>query len=104
MLTTKDKTASNLLTIGTGETLQGISFTSGQYAKFTPESPAANSVITYAVQYTVSAAVLYANVSEYNTAKGTSLDATAFAALSDAEKTKTPAVYQYKIIVVGANS
>ena len=36
-------------------------------------------------------AVLYENVTEYNTAKGTSLDAAAFAALSDAEKTKTEA-------------
>ena len=38
------------------------------------------------------AAVLYADVDEYNAAKGTSLDATEFDALSDAEKTKTPAV------------
>lgn len=38
------------------------------------------------------AAVLYADATEYNTAKGTSLDASAFAALSDAEKTKIPAV------------
>lgn len=37
------------------------------------------------------AAVLYADAAEYNAAKGTSLDATAFAALSDEEKTKTPA-------------
>lgn len=39
-----------------------------------------------------SPAVLYADETEYNAAKGTSLDATAFAALSDEEKTKTPAV------------
>lgn len=37
-------------------------------------------------------AVLYADETEYNAAKGTSLDAAAFAALSDEEKTKTPAV------------
>ena len=37
-------------------------------------------------------AVLYANVEEYNAAKGTELTAEQFAALSDAEKTKTPAV------------
>ncbi len=37
-------------------------------------------------------AVPYADVSEYNTAKGTNLDADAFAALTDAEKIKTPAV------------
>jgi hypothetical protein len=39
-----------------------------------------------------SPAVLYADETEYNAAKGTSLDAAAFAALSDEEKTKTPAV------------
>lgn len=39
-----------------------------------------------------SPAVLYADETEYNAAKGTSLDATAFAALTDEEKTKTPAV------------
>ena len=38
------------------------------------------------------AAVLYANVNEYNTDKETSLTAEEFAALTDAEKTKTPAV------------
>ena len=38
------------------------------------------------------AAVLYTDVDEYNTAKGTSLTADEFDALSDAEKTKTPAV------------
>ena len=38
------------------------------------------------------AAVLYADETEYNTAKGTSLDATAFAALSEEDKIKTPAV------------
>lgn len=36
-------------------------------------------------------AVLYADETEYNEAKGTSLDAAAFAALTDAEKTKTAA-------------
>ena len=37
-------------------------------------------------------AVLYADADEYNTDKGTSLTAADFEALSDAEKTKTPAV------------
>ena len=37
-------------------------------------------------------AVLYANVTEYNTAKGTSLTSVEFDELSDAEKTKTAAV------------
>jgi len=36
-------------------------------------------------------AVYYADAAEYNAAKGTSLDATAFAALTDAEKTKVAA-------------
>jgi hypothetical protein len=97
ILTTKTKTPSGLLSIlSANEEKQGITFTSGKAAKFTP---AANT--TYAVQYQVSAAVSY-TLEEYNTAKGTSLDETAFAALSDEEKTKTPAVYQYKIIVVGS--
>jgi len=39
------------------------------------------------------AAVNYANASEYNAAKGTSLTDEAFAALSESEKVKTPAVY-----------
>ena len=38
------------------------------------------------------AAVLYADVDEYNNAKGTSLTAEEFTALSEAEKIKTPAV------------
>ncbi len=38
------------------------------------------------------AAVLYADVDEYNTAKGTELSAAEFAALTEAEKTKTPAI------------
>lgn len=38
------------------------------------------------------AAVLYANAAEYNAAKDTSLDADSFAALTEEEKTKTPAV------------
>ena len=40
----------------------------------------------------VTPAVLYADYTEYNEDKGTSIDAAAFEALSDAEKTKTPAV------------
>lgn len=90
-------TGTNALSIlDANDIKQGITFSSGKAAKFTPADDT-----TYAVEYQVSAAVLYTNESEYNTAKGTSLDATAFAALSDAEKTKTPAVYQYKIIIVG---
>ena len=43
----------------------------------------------------LSAAILYADETEYNAANGTSLDATAFAALTEEEKTKTPATYGY---------
>lgn len=60
---------------------------------------------TYAFQYVVagSPAVLYADAAAYNAAKGTSLDDAAFAALTDEQKTKTPAVAaqnQIKIIIV----
>lgn len=60
---------------------------------------------TYAFQYVVAAqaAVLYADAAEYNTAKGTSIDDATFAALTDEQKTKTPAVEaqnQIKIIIV----
>ena len=97
ILGVKTKTAAAGLSIlDAAETVQGISFAASTTAKFTPENNK-----TYAVEYQVSAAVLYADETEYNAAKGTSLDATAFAALSNAEKTKTPAVYQYKVIVVG---
>lgn len=45
------------------------------------------------------AAVLYADAAEYNAAKGTSLDDAAFAALSETEKTKTPAVPAEETVV-----
>lgn len=50
------------------------------------------------------AAVLYADVDEYNTAKGTSLDAAAFAALSDAEKTKTDAYEEAFDLTISENA
>ena len=96
ILGVKTKTAAAGLSIlSSNETIQGITFANGTSAKFTP----ANNT-TYAVEF-ITPAVLYADETEYNTAKGTSLDATAFAALSEAEKTKTPAFSQYKIIIVG---
>ena len=49
------------------------------------------------------AAVLYANVGEYNAAKGTSLTAEQFAALSEAEKTKTPAVAAQEAVAANVN-
>lgn len=48
------------------------------------------------------AAVLYADVNEYNAAKKTNIDATAFAALTAAEKTKTPGASS--VAAVSANS
>ena len=50
-----------------------------------------------------SAAVPYADVNEYNAAKGTSLTAEQFAALSDAEKTKTPAVAAQAAVAANVN-
>ena len=107
LLTNKTKTevtggaADALSILSTAEEKQGISFAIGTTAKFTPAAPVSPATSkTYALEYQVSPAVLYADVAAYNTAKGTSLDDTAFNALTDAEKTKTPAVYQYKIIVV----
>jgi len=49
------------------------------------------------------AAVLYADENEYNTAKGTSLTAEQFAELSDAEKTKTPAVAAQAAVAADVN-
>ena len=49
------------------------------------------------------AAVFYANVTEYNEAKGTSLTAEEFAVLSDAEKTKTPAVAAQAAVAANVN-
>lgn len=67
----------------------------GAFAVFKPTTAG-----NYVFEYISAAAVLYADASEYNAAKGTSLDDTAFAALSNAEKTKTPAKKHYKIIIV----
>ena len=65
---------------------------------------AAAASTTYVFQYTKMAPVLYADEIEYNTAKGTSLTAEEFAALTTEQKTKTPAEYQYKVIKVGSGS
>ena len=48
-------------------------------------------------------AVLYADVTEYNDAKGTSLTAEQFATLSEAEKTKTPAVAAQAAVAANVN-
>ena len=118
MLTSKTKTASDLLSIlSTSETIQGITFANGTSAKFTP----ANNT-TYAVEYLVSAAV----AESYPTASvstGDELTANTYYERSGdsepytytltedatAQDGKTyythtpavPAVYQYKIIIVG---
>ena len=116
ILTSKTKTASNLLSIlSSDETSQGITFTSGKAAKFTPAAG-----MTYAVEYMVSDAVaaVYTAV-----ANGTTLtegnkyytsDAGAGGFVSNGTEVANgnnyfelttpaaPAVYQYKIIQVVA--
>lgn len=52
-------------------------------------------VTTSLTHVPASAAVYYTNVTEYNTANGTSLTADQFAALTDEQKIKTPAVVEH---------
>lgn len=47
--------------------------------------------------------ILYADVEEYNTAKSTTLDAEAFDALTDEQKTKTPASFTVQYVFGGGN-
>lgn len=118
ILTTKNKTSSVLLSIlAADEEKQGVTFASGKAAKFTPAAST-----TYAVEYQVSAAeaAVYTAVPD-----GTTLtigntyytsDSGAGEFVSDGSEVAdgtnyytlttpaSPAVYQYKIIVVGANS
>lgn len=92
ILTSKTKTSSNLLSIlSSDEVSQGITFTSGNAAKFTPAAGT-----TYAVEYLVSAAV-YFTQDEIDSA--TAGQPAYGKTTSDI---KTPAVYQYKIIVVAS--
>lgn len=117
ILTTKTKTTSDLLNIlAANEDKQGITFASGKAAKFTPAAST-----TYAVEYKVSDAVtaVYTAVAD-----GTTLtpgktyytsDTGAGAFVSNGTEgangsnyfelttPASPEVYQYKIIVVGAN-
>lgn len=57
----------------------------------TYSEPRAETNVRFKITITNNDAVPYANAAEYNAAKGTSLDDAAFAALSEEEKTKTPA-------------
>ena len=119
ILKTKTKTASELLSIlSADENSQGITFTSAKAAKFTP---AANT--TYALEYKVldAVAAVYtavvspevANISTYYERSGTDPNYTyTLTTDTSVDGTKTyytlttpakPAVYQYKIIIVGAN-
>lgn len=117
ILGVKTKTSSNLLSIlSTSETVQGITFANGTSAKFTPENNT-----TYAVEYLVSAAVAaeytavtttdVTNIGTYYERSGDDPNFT-YAKTTDTaiDSNKTyytlttpavPAVYQYKIIVVG---
>ena len=118
ILTTKTKTSSALLSIlAADEEKQGITFTSGKAAKFTPAAST-----TYAIEYKVSDAVTavyspatgtYVSGTKYFTDNtgATEVDTSAFVAgTTDVSSyyvlttPAAPAVYQYKIIVVGAGS
>lgn len=119
-ITGKTEVAAGFLTIpasgADAETLQGITFTAGKYAKFTPVAGT-----TYAVEYLVSAAVnaVYTQVTsgtsltegkKYYTSDTGAGEFTAGASVSAGESTyelttaASPAVYQYKIIEVAAAS
>lgn len=92
ILTSKTKTSSNLLSIlSSDEVSQGITFTSGNAAKFTPAAGT-----TYAVEYLVSAAVYFTQDEIDNATTGQP------AYGKTTSDIKTPAVYQYKIIVVAS--
>lgn len=95
-LTVTSATAPSIVTaIPAADSYTGNAIT-GNFAKFTPAAAG-----TYVFEYT-SAAVNYADKDEYNAAKGTNLDESEFAALSAADKVKTPAVKAYKVIIVHA--
>ena len=110
-------TGDDVLTIlSANKTEQGIAFESGKAAKFTPTASA-----TYAVEYKVSDAVAttykaatgtYVSGTKYYTdvTGATEVDTSSFTSSTDVSSyfvvdvTGSPAVYQYKIIEVGANS
>ena len=117
ILTTKTKTSSNLLSIlAADEEKQGVTFASDKAAKFTPAAST-----TYAVEYLVSAAQTavysqatgtYVSGTKYYTdnTSATEVDTSSFeVGVTDVSSyyvlttPASPAVYQYKIIVVGAN-
>ena len=121
ILTTKTKTEvtgdAALSILSTAEEKQGISFAIGTTAKFTPAAST-----TYALEYKVSDAVAavygsatgtYVSGTTYYTDNtgATTVDTSSFVeGVTDVSAYYTlttpaqPAVYQYKIIVVGANS
>lgn len=77
------------LVTGTGNELKRHSAIVPQTLTFSTAGASTN--LRFKITVTNDDAVLYADETEYNAAKGTSLDAAAFAALSVAERTKTPA-------------
>ena len=123
--TTGEVTGSAALSVlGSDEPVEGITFKANQTAKFTPDNPAANTVNTYAVQYLVSDAVAEAYTAAFVTANedipgntyyeqsGTDPNFTYSITTDtkfDGNKTyythtpASPAVYQYKVIVVSPN-
>lgn len=77
------------LVTGTGNELKRHSAIVPQTLTFSTAGASTN--LRFKITVTNDDTVLYADETEYNAAKGTSLDAAAFAALSVAERTKTPA-------------
>lgn len=73
----------------TGNELKRHSAIVPQTLTFTEKGAETN--LRFKITVTNNDAVLYADAAEYNAAKGTSLDDAAFAALTDEQKTKTPA-------------
>lgn len=77
------------LVTGTGNELKRHSAIVPQTLTFSTAGASTN--LRFKITVTNDDAALYADETEYNAAKGTSLDAAAFEALSVAERTKTPA-------------
>lgn len=76
---------------GSGNELKRHSAIVPQVLTYSTEEAQKANNLRFKITVTNDDAVLYANAAEYNAAKGTSIDDAAFAALSKAEKIKTPA-------------
>ncbi|MCQ2222180.1 MAG: fimbrillin family protein [Bacteroidaceae bacterium] len=76
---------------GSGNELKRHSAIVPQVLTYSTEEAQKANNLRFKITVTNDDAVLYANAAEYNAAKGTSIDDDAFAALTDEQKTKTPA-------------